>query len=115
MRLQPFRFVAVAMAVAVALGLAVTAPTAANGSPNRAPAERVVADVSHRGASGYAPEHTFPAYDRAIRMGADFIEQDLQMTADGVLVVMHARRWTVPRGGRKQTAPEPWAPRRSRS
>lgn len=89
MRLHPFRFVAVAMAVAVALGLAVTAPTAAKSSSNRSQAERVVADVAHRGASGHAPEHTFPAYDRAIRMGTDFIEQDLQMTADGVLVVMH--------------------------
>jgi glycerophosphoryl diester phosphodiesterase len=45
--------------------------------------------ISHRGASAYAPEHTFAAWDLALEMGVDYIEQDLQMTADGVLVVMH--------------------------
>ncbi len=45
--------------------------------------------IAHRGASGYAPEHTLAAYDLALEMGADFIEQDLQMTRDGVLVVLH--------------------------
>jgi glycerophosphoryl diester phosphodiesterase len=48
-----------------------------------------VANVAHRGASAYAPEHTFAAYDLALEMGADYIEQDLQLTADGVLVVLH--------------------------
>jgi glycerophosphoryl diester phosphodiesterase len=45
--------------------------------------------IAHRGASGYAPEHTFAAWNVALEMGAHFIEQDLQMTADGVLVVLH--------------------------
>jgi len=45
--------------------------------------------VAHRGASGYAPEHTFASYDRAIELGADYIEQDLQLTKDGVLVALH--------------------------
>lgn len=45
--------------------------------------------IAHRGASGHAPEHTFAAWDLALEMGADFIEQDLQMTADGALVVLH--------------------------
>jgi glycerophosphoryl diester phosphodiesterase len=45
--------------------------------------------IAHRGASAYAPEHTLAAYDLALQMGADYIEQDLQMTSDGVLVVMH--------------------------
>lgn len=45
--------------------------------------------IGHRGASGYAPEHTFASYDLALELGADFIEQDLQMTSDGVLVVLH--------------------------
>jgi glycerophosphoryl diester phosphodiesterase len=45
--------------------------------------------VAHRGASFDAPEHTFAAYDRAITAGADYIEQDLQMTRDSVLVVLH--------------------------
>lgn len=40
-------------------------------------------------ASAYAPEHTFAAYDLALEQGADYIEQDLQLTADGVLVSVH--------------------------
>src|SRR5262245_44060883 len=49
----------------------------------------VVLAIGHRGASGYAPEHTFASYDRAIELRADYIEQDLQLTKDGVLVAMH--------------------------
>jgi glycerophosphoryl diester phosphodiesterase len=52
------------------------------------PGEQVL-NIGHRGASGEAPEHTLPSYDLAIRQGADYIEQDLQLTKDGVLVVLH--------------------------
>ena len=45
--------------------------------------------IAHRGASGYAPEHTLAGYQIAIEQGADFVEQDLQVTKDGVLVCMH--------------------------
>lgn len=45
--------------------------------------------VAHRGASGYAPEHTLDAYRLAISQGADYVEQDLQVTKDGVLVCLH--------------------------
>src|SRR5262245_1245269 len=45
--------------------------------------------VAHRGASGYAPEHTIAAYKLAIEQGADFVEQDLQVTRDGQLVCAH--------------------------
>jgi glycerophosphoryl diester phosphodiesterase len=45
--------------------------------------------IAHRGDSGYVPEHTFYAYDRAIKKGADYIEIDLRMTKDGHLVAMH--------------------------
>jgi glycerophosphoryl diester phosphodiesterase len=54
-----------------------------------APADAPVLNVGHRGASGYAPEHTIPAYDLALEQGADYIEIDLRMTKDGVLVAMH--------------------------
>lgn len=48
------------------------------------------ATIAHRGASGYAPEHTFPAYDKSHNeIGASYIEIDLQMTKDGKLVAMH--------------------------
>jgi glycerophosphoryl diester phosphodiesterase len=45
--------------------------------------------LAHRGASGYRPEHTIPAYELAAAMGADYIEPDLVMTRDGVLVDRH--------------------------
>src|SRR3712207_4899943 len=45
--------------------------------------------VAHRGASGYLPEHTLEAYKMAIEMGADFIEPDLVVTKDGVLIARH--------------------------
>jgi glycerophosphoryl diester phosphodiesterase len=47
--------------------------------------------IAHRGASQYLPEHTMEAYRLAIQMGADFIEPDLFITADGVLVARHDR------------------------
>lgn len=45
--------------------------------------------VAHRGASAYAPEHTLEAYRLALAQGADFVEQDLQITKDGQLVCLH--------------------------
>ena len=45
--------------------------------------------VAHRGASAYAPEHTVAAYKLAIEMGADYVEQDLAVTKDGVLICLH--------------------------
>ena len=45
--------------------------------------------IAHRGASAYAPEHTLPAYRLALEQGADYVEPDLQITKDGVLVCMH--------------------------
>jgi len=45
--------------------------------------------IAHRGASGYAPEHTRAAYELAVKQGADFVEQDLAVTRDGVLICLH--------------------------
>ncbi|CAB5706151.1 Glycerophosphoryl diester phosphodiesterase precursor [Delftia tsuruhatensis] len=45
--------------------------------------------IAHRGASALRPEHTLEAYREAIRAGADFIEPDLVITRDGVLVARH--------------------------
>ena len=45
--------------------------------------------VAHRGASAYAPEHTLEAYRLALEQGADYVEQDLQISQDGVLVCLH--------------------------
>jgi glycerophosphoryl diester phosphodiesterase len=45
--------------------------------------------IGHRGASGDLPEHTLEAYKQAIADGADFIEPDLVVTKDGVLIARH--------------------------
>jgi glycerophosphoryl diester phosphodiesterase len=45
--------------------------------------------IGHRGASGYVPEHTLTSYFIAIQDGADYVEPDLVMTKDGVLVARH--------------------------
>jgi glycerophosphoryl diester phosphodiesterase len=45
--------------------------------------------IAHRGASGYLPEHTSEAKTMAYTMGADFLEQDLVLTKDGVPLVLH--------------------------
>ena len=49
---------------------------------------RVVA-IAHRGEHLHHPENTIPAFEEAIRLGADFIEVDVQTTADGKLVLSH--------------------------
>lgn len=45
--------------------------------------------IAHRGASGERPEHTLASYERAIEVGADFIEPDLVLTKDDVFVARH--------------------------
>ncbi|MBT9472877.1 MAG: glycerophosphodiester phosphodiesterase [Pseudomonadota bacterium] len=63
---------------------AALAATSALASPARKP---IV--IAHRGASGERPEHTLMGYRLAVDQGCDFIEPDLVLTMDGVLVVRH--------------------------
>ena len=56
--------------------------------------------IAHRGASAELPENTLPAFERAIELGADFVEFDVHARPDGELVVSHdqpASSATVPR------------------
>jgi glycerophosphoryl diester phosphodiesterase len=55
---------------------------------NSAPLGNVLV-IAHRGASGERPEHTLESYRVAIEEGADYIEPDLVMTRDGVLIARH--------------------------
>lgn len=71
----------VSLAVLAAAVVAAQAP-----SPGK-PGKKV--NIAHRGASAYAPEHTLEAYRLALEQGADFVEQDLAVTKDGVLVSIH--------------------------
>ncbi|MBQ1158786.1 glycerophosphodiester phosphodiesterase [Streptomyces sp. A73] len=45
--------------------------------------------VAHRGASGYAPENTLAAVDKAHELGIEWVENDVQRTKDGKLIVIH--------------------------
>ncbi len=54
--------------------------------------------IAHRGASWHEPENTLPAFERAIALGADFVEFDVHAASDGALVVCHA----PPRGGEQR-------------
>jgi glycerophosphoryl diester phosphodiesterase len=53
------------------------------------PAHGVKQLIGHRGASGYAPEHTEPAYKLAMQQKVDFVEPDLAVSKDNVLVCLH--------------------------
>jgi glycerophosphoryl diester phosphodiesterase len=68
--------------VGVSLVVVMTAPGSAQYTKSKT-------NVAHRGASAYAPEHTLAAYRLAIEMGADYVEQDLAVTRDGVLICLH--------------------------
>ena len=46
-------------------------------------------NIAHRGASSYAPENTFAAYDKALAMGVNHVELDVHLTHDGHVVVIH--------------------------
>lgn len=63
-------------------------PTTISAHENLLSPDRILT-VAHRGASGYAPEHTLASYQLATKMNADYLELDLQMTKDGHLIVMH--------------------------
>jgi glycerophosphoryl diester phosphodiesterase len=63
------------------------ATTAAAADSAHSPADITV--VGHRGAPAYAPENTLPSVDKAARLGFRWVENDVQRTKDGVLVVLH--------------------------
>ncbi|MFD7663265.1 glycerophosphodiester phosphodiesterase [Streptomyces sp. NPDC059788] len=67
---------------------------------DRTPGPSPISVVAHRGASEDAPEHTLAAYRRAIEDGADALECDVRLTADGHLVCVHDRRVNRTSNGR---------------
>ncbi len=81
---------AAAVAVAVVLAVSGATPSVAHGpDPKHHYEATLPVVIAHRGASGYRPEHTIAAYELAIAQCADYIEPDLVVTKDGVLVDRH--------------------------
>ncbi|MFE7751833.1 glycerophosphodiester phosphodiesterase [Streptomyces sp. NPDC057428] len=80
------RTAAASTAVAAMLGVCVSLPPAQGQASAAGSAPEVFA---HRGASAYAPENTLAAVDAADALGIDWVENDVQLTKDGVPVVMH--------------------------
>ncbi|MDL2234708.1 glycerophosphodiester phosphodiesterase [Christensenellaceae bacterium OttesenSCG-928-L17] len=64
---------------------------------------------AHRGASAYAPENTLEAFEKAIRMGADGVELDVHMSADGQIVVIHDETVDRTSNGRGRVVDQPLA------
>ncbi|MEU3524533.1 glycerophosphodiester phosphodiesterase family protein [Streptomyces sp. NPDC038707] len=77
----------VAGTVVTALGAA--AVLLSTGSGARAGGGAAPTVIAHRGASAYAPENTLAAIDKAARLGISWVENDVQRTKDGQLVVLH--------------------------
>ncbi len=75
----------------VILAAMLCAPTASSAQPRSAFLAQSATPliIAHRGASALRPEHTLAAYEKAIDDGADFIEPDLVMTRDGILIARH--------------------------
>jgi glycerophosphoryl diester phosphodiesterase len=85
MQMRRYKLAAVLMVILVAFA----APAVQAAPKTESSLDGPVLNIGHRGASAYAPEHTLASYDLALEQGADYVEIDLQMTADGVLVAMH--------------------------
>ena len=77
---SPFLFTAL-------LPCLITAAWAGAQAPSAKPAAKQA--IAHRGASGYAPEHTVAAYKLAMEQKVDFVEQDLGVTRDNQLICIH--------------------------
>jgi glycerophosphoryl diester phosphodiesterase len=66
-----------------------SAPSSSRSRDAVGPSDRDIVVIAHRGASGERPEHTLESYRLAMEQRADYIEPDLVMTRDGVLIARH--------------------------
>lgn len=76
-------------AALIGAGTGMVGQVQAAGTSHSALTDKKILNVAHRGASGYAPEHTLLSYELGEAMKGDYIEIDLQMTKDGELIAMH--------------------------
>ena len=79
-----FDFLLRRMGIALGVASAILSPCSA-----AAPNDKRPLVIAHRGGAALMPENTFPAFDNAIRLGADMLEFDVEMTADDKLIITH--------------------------
>lgn len=77
------------MLTSIRLAVVILTGASLVGASAMLPAETPKQLIAHRGASGYAPEHTMAAYELAIAQHAQYVEPDLAVSKDGVLVCLH--------------------------
>lgn len=70
--------------------------------------ERPVKVIAHRGATGAGPENSAPAFEQAIKDGADVLETDVQLTKDGEVVVIHDSDFSRLAGVAKKVSDLTW-------
>ncbi|MGR3762783.1 glycerophosphodiester phosphodiesterase [Rossellomorea sp. NS-SX7] len=76
-------------AAVIGIGAGAVTPASAQSGNEPQMNDNQILNISHRGASGHAPEHTLASYELGDQMGGDYIELDLQMTKDGELIALH--------------------------
>lgn len=81
---RPFRFFCRLIMIGLSAGLLANSALSYGGNRDD---QKII--IAHRGASGYLPEHTIAAKAMAYAMGADYLEQDLVMTRDDRVIVLH--------------------------
>lgn len=70
--------------------------------------------IAHRGASGTVPENTLAAFARAAELGAEAVEMDVVLSADGIPVILHDADLARTTGGPGRVAETPFAEIRTR-
>jgi glycerophosphoryl diester phosphodiesterase len=91
---SPVRIAAAILVTTASVLVLVLAPGATRAyaanlmGPLRAPGDPAFI-AAHRGDRAHAPENTVPAFEAAVQRGTDFVETDVQLTADGYAVIMH--------------------------
>jgi hypothetical protein len=65
--------------------------------------------IGHRGAAALVPENTWVGFDRALDLGVDAIETDVQATSDGVLVLIHDMSLDRTTDGQGPVSETPWS------
>ncbi|HKY05284.1 MAG TPA: glycerophosphodiester phosphodiesterase family protein, partial [Blastocatellia bacterium] len=73
--------------------LSAAAPAQLRSTPETTLRGNRVLVIAHRGGAKEATENTIPAFERAMRLGANGIETDLRLTRDGVVVIKHDDRY----------------------